>query len=249
MTIMRPARRSAIPAGPQGQAATKQIQDRAAHLSRSLPVPAVIGSHMYTPMCLLAVLMMLRAPARSDAFGISKLDCTSFKDDDAALGKRFGARYTCALVQARGLCTSTDTSKKALVEQYCKKTCSTDCAATKQPTAQPTAAGTAGFFLNSNHTWCPPLVCCCDTPWRGLHCGDFDECASRPCQNGGSCEDSSRTKYVNDYRRKSVLARRARPRHAFSCSAVKSEPQTCFLSCAPRAAARQRGMRKCPRER
>ena len=154
-------------------------------------------------LLLAACTLLLRAPAPSEAFGLAKVDCSGYKDDNAALQKKFGRQYNCAMVKFRNFCTNA--RWKAVTAQFCKKTCASvtmDCAATKQPTAQPTRAGTAGFFLGPNRTWCAPHVCCCDAPWRGLHCEDFDECSSRPCRNGGACEDSSRTKYVNDYRRK-----------------------------------------------
>ena len=35
--------------------------------------------------------------------------------------------------------------------------------------------------------------------YHGLHCDDKNECASSPCQNGGSCTDSSNDQLVNDY--------------------------------------------------
>ena len=44
--------------------------------------------------------------------------------------------------------------------------------------------------------------CCCDKGWHAALCDDFDECTSRPCQNGGACSESSGDPRVNDYYRK-----------------------------------------------
>ena len=49
--------------------------------------------------------------------------------------------------------------------------------------------------------WCSNW-CCCAQGYHGEACDDVDECTSAPCQNGGTCGESSSTYLVNDYWRK-----------------------------------------------
>ena len=49
--------------------------------------------------------------------------------------------------------------------------------------------------------WCSTW-CCCPPHFHGLRCDNYDECASAPCQNGGSCSESFTDPRVNDYLRR-----------------------------------------------
>ena len=69
-----------------------------------------------------------------------------------------------------------------------------DCVHVKPPLGPKTSVDRiAGRFCSN---------CCCDKGWHAALCDDFDECTSRPCQNGGACSESSGDPRVNDYYRK-----------------------------------------------
>ena len=137
--------------------------------------------------------------------GFGKFKPTGCADFEIGLKAQFGDQtLTCAQAKNDGACSPT--SKYFFTARsFCAQTCGVCPKVTTAPTPQPalTAAPTLPDLTGTmvNGTWCSPL-CCCQAPWRGFHCQDFNECASSPCQNGGKCEDSSATHLVNDYYRK-----------------------------------------------
>ena len=153
--------------------------------------------------CLGGVLVFLLCGRGAEAFGYVRGNASGGVIDVVCRDDQSKMMMTCAQVKAGGFCTKAGKLGR-LAKTYCEKTCG-ECTATVSKGAS------QGFFLNSNRTWCGPPgatgsrsapMCCCDSPWRGPNCNDVDECVSSPCRNGGTCEDSSRTELVNDYRRK-----------------------------------------------
>ena len=155
--------------------------------------------------CLGGVLVFLMCGRGGEAFTVvgGVIDVVCQDEESSPAFARY--KISCAQVRARGFCTKAGRMGR-LAKTYCEKTCG-ECSSTVSKGAS------GGFFLNSNRIilWCGPPgatgsrsapMCCCDSPWRGPNCNDVDECVSSPCRNGGTCEDSSRTELVNDYRRK-----------------------------------------------